>query len=427
MNRPSLAVTLVVAFAACSVPAAAADGPPSRTEVDRIVKSAQDDAQHAAEDARRDAAAAQREAAAAQREARAAVEQARREAAAGQREAAAAQREALAAHEEALASDLDFDGPTLAFFGNEFGTPREIVKNAPYTADAVNESVQVLPDGNRIVKRNVTRLARDTVGRTRQEKAGTRGATVYLFDPIDNRNYALDPQRKVAVRIPRVPSPPVPPTPLAAPLPPPVPPVAPVAPMAPVAPGAPLAATPPSPPTGYTPYTPHTPPTPATPVAPPVPGVGGAASASITQDGNRVVVRRGGDGRTADDVKVEIIRIGRDDRGSMAGLPPIAMPWMSEGKGEQKSLGTREFDGVKAEGTQTTHVIPAGAIGNEKPIVTTRERWFSPELQLVVFVRTVDPRAGETTYRLTNLRRGEPPAELFRVPSDYRTRGETRG
>ena len=40
----------------------------------------------------------------------------------------------------------------------------------------------------------------------------------------------------------------------------------------------------------------------------------------------------------------------------------------------------RDFDGIKAEGTQTTHTIPAGEIGNEKPIVITSERWFSPEL-----------------------------------------------
>ncbi len=40
---------------------------------------------------------------------------------------------------------------SMAFVANEFGRPREIVKNAPYTAEAVTESIQVLPDGNRIV------------------------------------------------------------------------------------------------------------------------------------------------------------------------------------------------------------------------------------------------------------------------------------
>ena len=38
--------------------------------------------------------------------------------------------------------------PSAAFMAREFGNPREIVKNAPYTADAVTEFVQTLPDGN---------------------------------------------------------------------------------------------------------------------------------------------------------------------------------------------------------------------------------------------------------------------------------------
>ena len=53
----------------------------------------------------------------------------------------------------------------------------------------------------------------------------------------------------------------------------------------------------------------------------------------------------------------------------LAPLPPLMLPTLPRGKGETKNLGTQEFDGVKADGTQTTHTIPAGEIGNEKPIV----------------------------------------------------------
>ena len=74
----------------------------------------------------------------------------------------------------------------------------------------------------------------------------------------------------------------------------------------------------------------------------------------------------------------------------------------------------------------TSHTIPAGQIGNEKPIVMTSERWFSPELFIVMYAKTSDPRAGETIYRVTNVKRGEPSAELFKVPADYRTRGARR-
>ncbi|MCL4762509.1 MAG: hypothetical protein KJ018_12170 [Burkholderiales bacterium] len=98
----------------------------------------------------------------------------------------------------------------------------------------------------------------------------------------------------------------------------------------------------------------------------------------------------------------------------------LAFPLAPRGKGETKRLGTREFGGVPAEGTMATHTIAAGAIGNEKPIVVTGERWFSPDLHVVEFARTVDPLAGEATYRLENVRREEPPPELFRVPADYR-------
>jgi hypothetical protein len=51
--------------------------------------------------------------------------------------------------------------------------------------------------------------------------------------------------------------------------------------------------------------------------------------------------------------------------------------------------------------------------------VTVNERWYSPELQTVVLSKNSDPRMGETTYRLTNISRGEPDPSLFQVPTDY--------
>jgi hypothetical protein len=63
--------------------------------------------------------------------------------------------------------------------------------------------------------------------------------------------------------------------------------------------------------------------------------------------------------------------------------------------------------------------IEAGTIGNEKPIVITSERWYAPDLLVVVYSRDFDPRFGETVYRLDSLRRGEPAADLFKVPADF--------
>jgi hypothetical protein len=82
-------------------------------------------------------------------------------------------------------------------------------------------------------------------------------------------------------------------------------------------------------------------------------------------------------------------------------------------------LGTQTIEGVSAEGTRTTTTIPAGQIGNERPIVTITERWFSPELQVTVMSTRSDPRTGTTTYKLTNINRSEPAPSLFQVPSDY--------
>jgi hypothetical protein len=82
-------------------------------------------------------------------------------------------------------------------------------------------------------------------------------------------------------------------------------------------------------------------------------------------------------------------------------------------------LGKQVIEGVEAEGTRTITTIPAGEIGNERPIEVVSERWYSPELQTNILTRRTDPRTGETVYRLTNIHRGEPSASMFEVPAGY--------
>ncbi len=86
---------------------------------------------------------------------------------------------------------------------------------------------------------------------------------------------------------------------------------------------------------------------------------------------------------------------------------------------KKESLGTQSINGVNAEGTRITRTIPVGQIGNDKPIQIVFERWYSPDLQIVVKSTRSDPRFGTTTYTLTNVQRAEPAAALFTVPSDY--------
>lgn len=68
------------------------------------------------------------------------------------------------------------------------------VQNAPYSAEATNESTQVLPDGNRIVHRTTTRVYRDSAGRTRKETLDDNGqvVTVVLSDPTTGKSYVFD-------------------------------------------------------------------------------------------------------------------------------------------------------------------------------------------------------------------------------------------
>ena len=77
------------------------------------------------------------------------------------------------------------------------------------------------------------------------------------------------------------------------------------------------------------------------------------------------------------------------------------------------------INGLSAQGTRYSRTIPAGQIGNANPITIVNERWYSPDLQVVVKSVRNDPRLGQTTYTLTNIQRTEPAASLFTVPSDY--------
>jgi hypothetical protein len=82
-------------------------------------------------------------------------------------------------------------------------------------------------------------------------------------------------------------------------------------------------------------------------------------------------------------------------------------------------LGRQTMAGVPAEGTRTTQTIPAGEIGNTLPIQIVSEKWYSPDLQIVVMQKRSDPRSGETVFQLTNIVRGEPAAALFAPSADF--------
>lgn len=99
-------------------------------------------------------------------------------------------------------------------------------------------------------------------------------------------------------------------------------------------------------------------------------------------------------------------------RGQAASIPADVRP-------VEEQLGTRQTEGVKATGRRWTTTIQAGRIGNDRAIQIVEEQWESPELNMVISSRFSDPRTGVVEYRLTNINRNEPPADLFVIPPDY--------
>jgi hypothetical protein len=94
------------------------------------------------------------------------------------------------------------------------------------------------------------------------------------------------------------------------------------------------------------------------------------------------------------------------------------------GKVQTEDLGSQSIEGVLANGTRTTRTIPAGQVGNDKPLSIVTEVWTSPELKTIVYSKRSDPRMGDQTFKLTNIVRSEPDPSLFTIPADFKTNEE---
>jgi len=291
----------------------------------------------------------------------------------------------------------------------------QVVKGAPYCAEAVHETVQWLADGqggvgNRITRQQVTQLCRDGEGRTRQVIDPGGRKLVFLHDPVAGESWVLDAERKTARRsagggaafemagngaamrdwargvADRARA------------------TAALAPRA--APGTAPGAAPAAPAIAPMPPLPPMPPMP--PLAP-----------------QPVVISRTDGGQQTE---IHVLRL--HDGGAPEGMPPAmeappaAVQWRAQtlaprGAGSVSPLPAKDVEGVRANGQRSTWVIEAGKVGNDKPIQITREVWTSPELMVTLASRDFDPRTGEVNYRLRNIKRGEPDPALLRVPADY--------
>ena len=252
----------------------------------------------------------------------------------------------------------------IEFMSDPISIDTEPVTGAPYSAEAVTDVVQTLADGNRIVRQNKAQISRDSEGRTRREQGFA------MFGPLVSgpRGDAL---RNVQISDPT---------------------------------------------TGtmimldLQTRTAHK--------------MNGAPRVMMR---NKIAAANG----TAD-VRVETMNVEKFEMAVPAPAPGpearggvmfgrMAVSGMAGGeKPVVETLGTQFMEGVAVEGTRTTMTIPAGQIGNEQPIHVVSERWFSPDLKVLVMSRQSDPRFGETTYRLTNLTRAEPSPELFEIPEGFK-------
>jgi hypothetical protein len=90
------------------------------------------------------------------------------------------------------------------FFSQEMSFDNRLVKGAPFSADIVSETIQTLPDGNRIVQRSEGRVYRDSHGRTRSERTYQIGGSseqrhvININDPAASVSYSLDPETRIA-------------------------------------------------------------------------------------------------------------------------------------------------------------------------------------------------------------------------------------
>jgi hypothetical protein len=108
--------------------------------------------------------------------------------------------------------------------------------------------------------------------------------------------------------------------------------------------------------------------------------------------------------------------------------PPESLPYtapdkahMAQGSSiESQDLGKQSIGGLETVGTQETTIIPAGTIGNNSPLMSRREFWFSPQLGVNLISKRQDPLSGIQDFEVSDIVLGDPEAKLFEVPSGFK-------
>ena len=95
---------------------------------------------------------------------------------------------------------------------------------------------------------------------------------------------------------------------------------------------------------------------------------------------------------------------------------------MPNGKGTllHEDLGTSTIESVETHGYRETQTLNPGVMGNDTPMVTVREFWYSADLGFNLKTTVDSPFSGKQVFTVKELTLGEPEATLFLVPDDYK-------
>jgi hypothetical protein len=93
---------------------------------------------------------------------------------------------------------------------------------------------------------------------------------------------------------------------------------------------------------------------------------------------------------------------------------------MSRPNVKSENLGTIAMNGVEVVGTRETQTLNQLVMGTDRPLVITKEFWYSAQLGLNIVTKRNDPRSGSEIFNLTDIVSGDPDPNLFVLPKTAR-------
>jgi hypothetical protein len=95
---------------------------------------------------------------------------------------------------------------------------------------------------------------------------------------------------------------------------------------------------------------------------------------------------------------------------------------LSNGNGFRihEDLGLSSTEGEETHGYRETTTINTGVMGNDKPMVSSREFWYSPRLAVNLISTVDDPQSGKQVFTVKELSTSEPEPGFFEVPGEYK-------